>query len=122
MAQSKSTRRTRRPLEQQIEDLERKVRQLEERRASKRAFAPYWLRRHRAKLRLSAEDYGTLIGVSAITIYNWEKGKTSPRDRQLRALHDIRQLGWREAWERLDAVDGGRGRPDARAAPAPPAS
>lgn len=32
----------------------------------------------RARLGLSAEDFGLLIGVSDQSIYNWEKGKSTP--------------------------------------------
>ena len=37
----------------------------------------------RQKLGLSAADLGTLLGVSAQTVYHWESGKTRPRQSQL---------------------------------------
>src|SRR5580704_16711338 len=46
---------------------------------SARRFRRDGLKTHRAKLGLSAGDYGKLIGVSALTIYNWEQGKSKPR-------------------------------------------
>ncbi len=49
----------------------------------------------RQKLGLSAGDMGTLIGVSAQTIYHWEAGKTRPRQSQLAAIAAIRKLGKR---------------------------
>lgn len=65
-------------------------------------FSPAWVSAHRERLQLSAEDYGLLVGVSALTIYNWEKARTRPRPKQLEALAAVRGLGKREAWERLE--------------------
>ena len=64
-------------------------------------FSPKWLRAHRERLELSAADYAALVGVSGLTIYNWEKGKTRPRQQQLEAWGTVRSLGKREAWKRL---------------------
>ena len=59
---------------------------------------------HRAKLGLSAKDYGTLIGVSALTIYKWEGGNVRPRASQLPAIAATRGLGKREATARLEEL------------------
>ena len=56
---------------------------------------------HRGRLGLSAKDYGKLIGVSALTIYNWEAGKSKPRRSQLPAIVAVRGIGKREAMHRL---------------------
>jgi DNA-binding transcriptional regulator YiaG len=64
-------------------------------------FSPKWLRAHREKLALSAADYAELVGVSGLTIYNWEKGKTKPRAQQLAQWAEVRGLGKREAWRKL---------------------
>jgi DNA-binding transcriptional regulator YiaG len=64
-------------------------------------FSPDTVARHRERLELSAADYGELVGVSALTVYNWEKGKTQPRQQQLEALADVRKMGKREAWGEL---------------------
>lgn len=66
-------------------------------------FSPDWLRKHREKLGLSANDYGSLVGVHPITIYNWEQGKSKPRAAQLAKLADVRGIGKREALRRLEA-------------------
>jgi len=55
----------------------------------------------RQKLGLSALDMGTLVGVSAQTIYNWEGGKSRPRPSQLAAVAGLRKIGKREARARL---------------------
>lgn len=59
------------------------------------------LRTHRARLGVSAKDYGKLVGVSGLTIYHWEQGKARPRRRQLAALATVRGMGKREALKRL---------------------
>jgi DNA-binding transcriptional regulator YiaG len=62
------------------------------------------LRSHRARMGLSAKDFGALVGVSALTIYNWETGKARPRRKQLAGLIAVRGLGKREAEKRLALV------------------
>ena len=59
---------------------------------------------HRAKLGLSAKDYGALIGVSALSIYKWEGGDVRPRDKQLQAIAAVRKLGKREAAIKLESL------------------
>jgi hypothetical protein len=54
------------------------------------------LRSHRARLGISAREYGKLVGVSGLTVYNWESGKSRPRRKQLAGLVKIRGLGKRE--------------------------
>jgi DNA-binding transcriptional regulator YiaG len=49
---------------------------------------------------------GTLIGVSAQTIYNWEAGKTRPRQNQLAAIAAIRKMGKREIKAQLSESAG----------------
>ncbi len=62
------------------------------------------LRSHRARLGLSAKDFGKLVGVSGLTIYHWEAGRVKPRRRQLAALSQVRKLGKKDALRRLDEV------------------
>jgi DNA-binding transcriptional regulator YiaG len=64
------------------------------------------LRSHRTRMGLSAKDFGKLVGVSALTIYNWETGKSRPRRKQLAGLIAVRGLGKREAEQRLALVVG----------------
>ena len=67
-------------------------------------FVPKGLRSHRARLGLSAEDYGRLAGVSAQTIYSWERETSTPRAEQRASLAAVRGLGKRETHARLEAV------------------
>lgn len=64
------------------------------------------LKTHRAKLKLSAKDYGQLMGVSGLTIYNWEAGKSKPRRSHLARIMSVRGIGKREAAERLGRTTG----------------
>lgn len=59
---------------------------------------------HRAKLGLSAEAYGALVGVSGQSIYHWEAEKSRPRASQLQAIAAVRRLGKREATARLERL------------------
>ena len=68
-------------------------------------FAPRWVRSHREKIGFSQADYATLVGVSPMTIYNWEHGKTKPGKEQLAALVAVRRLGKREAERRWEMID-----------------
>ncbi len=107
-------------LKRRIADLERRLGFVEKQEAkrlggapvaaskntSKRPrFSPGWVKKHREKLGISAADYGKLAGVSGLTIYNWEKGESSPREKQLLAWGEIRNLGKREALKRLGLIE-----------------
>ncbi|MCH7825042.1 MAG: helix-turn-helix transcriptional regulator [Acidobacteria bacterium] len=64
-------------------------------------FSPKGLKSHRARLGLSAADYGLLAGVSGKMIYKYERGETKPRRAQVAKLVAVRDLGKREARRRL---------------------
>ena len=66
-------------------------------------FSAKGLKSHRARLGLSAGDYGKLAGVSGQSIYNWERGQTVPREAQVVALAGLRRLGKREAHAKLES-------------------
>jgi len=68
-------------------------------------FSPRWLKLHRQRLGLSGADYGKLVGVSALTIYSWESGKSKPRKNALAALAAARGLRKREALKRLEILN-----------------
>jgi DNA-binding transcriptional regulator YiaG len=64
-------------------------------------FSARSVKAQRQRLGLSAADYGKLIGVSSLTIYNWEQGKARPRKAQFAALIAVRGIGKREALAKL---------------------
>lgn len=69
-------------------------------------FSSRGLKTHREKVGLSAAGYGKLVGVTAQTVYNWENGKSKPRDEQRVALVAVRELGKRDAVKRLELLEG----------------
>jgi DNA-binding transcriptional regulator YiaG len=102
-------------LKRQVQQLERRVAALgrstirsvkaaEPEDASGFRFSAKGLKSLRARLDLSAEDFGRLIDVSGQTVYSWESQKTKPRARQLPAIAGLRKLGKREALAKLEAL------------------
>ena len=67
-------------------------------------FSAKGLRSLRAKLGLSASEFGLLISASGQSIYKWETGKAVPRAPQQAALASIRGIGKREAARRLATI------------------
>jgi DNA-binding transcriptional regulator YiaG len=67
-------------------------------------FVAKGLRSLRTRLGLSAKQLSLLLGVSEQSVYNWETKKATPRKEQLAAIIGMRDLGKREAQERLDAL------------------
>ena len=67
-------------------------------------FSARSVRAQRKRLNLSAADYGKLVGVSALTIYHWEAGKSRPRKAQFAALTAVRGIGKREALKRIESM------------------
>jgi DNA-binding transcriptional regulator YiaG len=72
--------------------------------STKIRFVPKGLRSQRARLGLSAAEYGKLAGVTQQSIYNWESGTTRPRAEQIPRLASLRALGIREARARLEQL------------------
>lgn len=67
-------------------------------------FSVRSLKAQRRQTGLSQADYAALVGVSKLTIYNWESGNTKPGDNHLAKLVSLRGLGKREAWKRLELL------------------
>jgi DNA-binding transcriptional regulator YiaG len=68
-------------------------------------FSARSVRAQRKRLKLSAEQFAKLLGVSMQTVYSWEQGRARPRASQLALLVTARSLGRREAQQRLAAID-----------------
>lgn len=64
-------------------------------------FVAKGLKSMRARLGLSAAEFGLLIGASGQSVYNWEAGKAVPRQSQQAAIASVRGLGKREVKKRL---------------------
>lgn len=65
-------------------------------------FRPDGLKKHGERLGLSAGQVGKILGVSALSVYHWESGKTRPRAKQLELIAQLRKMGKREAQKKLD--------------------
>jgi transcriptional regulator with XRE-family HTH domain len=109
-------RRTVSSLKKEVASIQRKVRSLEKQEkrrlevapkasaAKAIRFSPKWVKADRQRLGLSAKNYGALVGVSSLTIYSWESGKSKPRAERLAAWAEIRGIGKREAQRRLELL------------------
>ncbi|WP_198173774.1 helix-turn-helix domain-containing protein [Lysobacter soli] len=103
-------------LKRQVAQLERRLKQAAKARpaaasaqegedtATRMRFSAKGLQSLRAKLGLSAADFGALAGVSGQSIYHWEQGKSVPRKSQLPKLASLRGLGKKEARARLESL------------------
>ena len=69
-------------------------------------FSAKGLAKQRQRLGLSARDVGTLLGVSQLSVYKWEKGQVRPRASQMEAISQLRRMGKKEAAARLGKVEG----------------
>ena len=56
---------------------------------------------HRKRLKLSQKQLGQLVGVTTITVSNWERGKSTPRGEKREAFAILRDMGLKEVKERL---------------------
>ena len=70
-------------------------------------FQARGLRSLRKRLGISQAQLAKLLGVSGLTVYNWESGKASPRKERLAAIVALRSIGKRELQERLDGASQG---------------
>jgi DNA-binding transcriptional regulator YiaG len=62
------------------------------------------VRAQRKRLKLSAQEFAKLLGVSMQTVYSWEQGRARPRRSQIASLIAARNIGRREAYRRLGIV------------------
>ncbi|MFA5937858.1 MAG: helix-turn-helix transcriptional regulator [Sinimarinibacterium sp.] len=72
--------------------------------STKHRFVAKGLRPLRSRLGLSQEEFGTLVGVSAQSVYNWEHQTAKPRPAQLGAIATVRSMGKREAQKKLEEM------------------
>jgi DNA-binding transcriptional regulator YiaG len=99
MAKRKKGKRTRRSAEEKITELEKKIAELRALAKDRERYSPEAVKKDRARLELSAAAYAELVGVSMITIFSWESGRTTPRPEQLEKWLRVRALSRDEAWK-----------------------
>lgn len=73
-----------------------------EKQALRKRFSAEALKKERERLGLSADNYGRLIGVSGLSVYNWEQKKAIPRSSSIEALLQIKGIGKRKAQKILE--------------------
>ncbi|MBI1397958.1 MAG: hypothetical protein GC151_18445 [Betaproteobacteria bacterium] len=69
-------------------------------------FSAKGLKSQRARLGLSAGDFGRLVGVTAQSVYNWEQESARPRAEQLARIVALRKMGKRQVTQILQELDG----------------
>lgn len=72
-------------------------------------FRAAGLAANRKRLGLSAAEFGLLVGASGQSVYLWERGKTKPRGKFLKAIAELRGIGTRDVAARLAALRQGGG-------------
>ncbi len=65
------------------------------------------VRKHRERLRISQREMALLLDVSTLTVSNWETEKTSPSGKNKLAFAELRKMGVREVWDRLERLEEG---------------
>ena len=68
-------------------------------------LGPRSIASQRKRLKLSRRDFGQLVGVTANSIYLWETGEVSPKEKSRATLIGLRGIGVKEA-RRLVEGDG----------------
>ena len=59
------------------------------------------VRSTRHRLGLTQKQFASLVGVSPVSVWGWEAGRTRPRQKQQAAVLEVRQLTGEEAARRL---------------------
>jgi DNA-binding transcriptional regulator YiaG len=75
-------------------------------RAEPMRYSAKGLSAQRQRLGLSGPEMATLLGVSTQTIYNWEAGRSRPRQQQMVAIGAMREMGKKEAVAKLQEMAG----------------
>jgi DNA-binding transcriptional regulator YiaG len=100
-AKARKSRGANRTDEQLLADLEARLAEMKRNVSGLQQFSPEAVYEDRMRLELSAADYAKLVGVSMLTIYNWEWGKSVPQRRQLESWLKVKRLSPRKAWREL---------------------
>jgi len=77
-------------------------------------FSARSVKAQRSRTGLSAANYAKLVGVSPLTIYNWEHNKSRPRKQQFAALVALRGMGKRDAQAKYALLANGDARSTSR--------
>ena len=101
MAKRKTRKYSRRSISEKIADLEARLAEIRATQKGREQFSPEAIKKERQRLDLTAKDYAELVGVSMITIYSWEQGRTKPRASQLEKWLAVKGMPRAAAWKKL---------------------
>ncbi len=101
MAKRSTRKRSHRTTDQKIADLEARIAELRSAAKTSGQFSAEALRKDRARLDLTAQQYADLVGVSMITIFSWEAGRTRPRQEQVEKWLAVKGMPKAAAWKKL---------------------
>lgn len=101
MPKRKTRKYSRRAPEEKIAELEARIAELRASAKGREKFSPDAVQKERQRLELTAKDYADLVGVSMITIYSWESGRTSPRSDQVEKWLAVKGMPKAAAWKKL---------------------
>ena len=65
------------------------------------------VRKHRERLGLSQREMALLLDVSTLTVSNWETERSSPSGKNKLGFAELRKMGAREVWNRLERLEEG---------------
>lgn len=68
-------------------------------------ISPRLIKVQRNRLGLSQDEFAHLLGVSGHSVFLWEHARTIPREKIKTRFAAVRQLGKREARQRLEAME-----------------
>ncbi len=91
-------------LRQRVQALEREMKRSGGTKRHSEATGAKGLARHRQRLGISAATAGRLLGVTRLSIYNWESGKTRPQAKQLPGIAALRKTRKRDVAGLLEQV------------------
>lgn len=78
---------------------------VEEEGGSRVRFSAKGFAAQRQRLGLSAAALAQILGVSPLSVYKWESGKTRPRAKQIETIATLRGMGKKEAAAKLAAAE-----------------
>ncbi len=101
MAKRKTRKYARRTSDEKIAVLEARIAELRAGAKGREKFSSEAVAKDRQRLELTAKDYAELVGVSMITIFSWEAGRTAPRAAQVEKWLAVKGMPKAAAWKKL---------------------
>ena len=94
----------RRQVARQVRDSPARDRPQSQEGSSHSRLSPALVRKLRVRLKLSQAQFAKLVGSSHVSVYMWEAGRAKPRGEKRDAILQLRNLGVREARQKLEQL------------------